>query len=111
MRFSASTWTSPGQIKETYLFFCRALFDVIFKDLIAADILNPPQKTPMAPPGVVNWRRLNPGWHLTFTMGPIYLLQEVLEPGPRLSNGTRCAGFFDAMLGLEPWLESGPCFG
>ena len=37
---------SPGQIKETYLFFCRALFDVIFKDLIAADILNPPQKTP-----------------------------------------------------------------
>eukprot|EP00439_Symbiodinium_sp_Y106_P005368 s10721_g1.t1 len=72
---------SPGQIKETYLFFCRALFDVIFKDLIAADILNPPPKTPMAPPGVANWRRLNPGWHLTFTMGPIYLLQEVLEPG------------------------------
>ena len=43
---------SSGQIKETYLFFCRALFDVIFKDLIAADILNPPPKTPTATPGV-----------------------------------------------------------
>ena len=73
---------SSGQIKETYL-FCRALFDVIFNDLIAADILNPPPKTPTATPGVANRRRLNPGWHLTFTMGPIYLLQEVLESGIR----------------------------
>ena len=72
----------------------------------------------MAPPGVVNWRRLNPGWHLTFTMGPIYLLQEVLEPGlkkhpaaPRNEGRSFRAGFFDAMLGLEPWLEGGPGFG
>ncbi|CAE7501615.1 unnamed protein product [Symbiodinium sp. CCMP2592] len=60
---------AQGTINETYLFFCIALFDIIRQDLLNDQALHPG----------IQGRSLAPGWHLTQTMGPIYLLQEVLE--------------------------------
>ncbi|CAE7342670.1 unnamed protein product [Symbiodinium sp. CCMP2592] len=60
---------AQGTVNEKYLFFCVALYEVIRQDLLNDQVLHP----------TVQGRSLAPGWHLTQTMGPIYLLQEVHE--------------------------------
>ncbi|CAE7578309.1 unnamed protein product [Symbiodinium sp. CCMP2592] len=68
---------AQGAINETYLFFCIALYEIVRQDLLNDQALHP----------TAQGRSLAPGWHLTQTLGPIYLLQEIHENELRRMQG------------------------
>ncbi|CAE7738738.1 unnamed protein product [Symbiodinium sp. CCMP2592] len=68
---------AQGAINEKYMFFCIALYEIVRQDLLSDPVLHP----------TAQGRRLAPGWHLTQTLGPIYLLQEVHEDQLRRMQG------------------------
>ncbi|CAE7412161.1 unnamed protein product [Symbiodinium sp. CCMP2592] len=68
---------AQGAINEKYLFFCIALYEIVRQDLLNDQVLHP----------TVQGRSLAPGWHLTQTLRPIYLLQEVHENELRRMQG------------------------
>ncbi|CAE7363243.1 unnamed protein product [Symbiodinium sp. CCMP2592] len=68
---------AQGAINEKYMFFCIALYEIVRQDLLSDPVLHP----------TAQGRSLAPGWHLTQTLGPIYLLQEVHEDQLRRMQG------------------------